>query len=108
MNHPSSRPGNCRSLLLACAAVAALGAVSPAFAQEAASGALAEVIVTAQKRSAAIQDVPLAVSVLGGEECGHHRTEGVAGHEASDDRGVDHEGMSLRGSRSCPNRAGPT
>ena len=68
MNHPSSRPGNCRSLLLACAAVAALGAVSPAFAQEAASGALAEVIVTAQKRSAAIQDVPLAVSVLGGED----------------------------------------
>jgi iron complex outermembrane recepter protein len=43
-------------------------AASPAFAQEAADDAESnEIIVTAQKRSERLQDVPLAVSVIGGD-----------------------------------------
>jgi iron complex outermembrane receptor protein len=53
--------------LLACCAVAGLSVAAPGWAQDG-RAELDEVIVTAQKRSAAIQDVPLAVSVLSGDE----------------------------------------
>ena len=68
MNHSTLRAGRRRRVLFACAAMTALASATPLMAQDTAPGALAEVIVTAQKRSAAIQDVPLAVSVLGGED----------------------------------------
>ena len=47
----------------------ALGLSMPAFAQEAADedGANNEIIVTAQKREENLQDIPLAVSVIGGD-----------------------------------------
>ncbi len=62
-----------KSMLRASAAVLALTAFSaPAFAQTAASAdddaAPGEIVVTAQKRSESLQSVPVAVSVLSGED----------------------------------------
>ncbi len=60
-----------KSLMLASVAAFALTA-APAFAQDAApaevdEGAPAEIVVTAQKRTERLQDVPLAVSVISGD-----------------------------------------
>ncbi len=52
-------------LLLSSASLAAMGAMSPAFAQD--EEVSDEIVVTATGRSAAIQDVPLAVTAIGGE-----------------------------------------
>lgn len=61
-----------KSMLRASAAVLALTAVAtPAYAQEAAAAddqAPGEIVVTAQKRSESLQSVPVAVSVLSGED----------------------------------------
>ncbi|WP_156255384.1 TonB-dependent receptor [Sandarakinorhabdus oryzae] len=56
-----------RSFLMSSAAILAVAA-APAFAQtDAASDEPAEIVVTAQKRSEKLQDIPLAVSVVGGD-----------------------------------------
>ncbi|WP_395645207.1 TonB-dependent receptor [Terricaulis sp.] len=52
-------------ILLSGASLAAMGSATPAFAQEDVSE---EIVVTATGRSAAIQDVPLAVTAVGGEQ----------------------------------------
>ncbi len=52
-------------LLLSGASLAAMGAMSPAFAQD--DEVSDEIVVTATGRSAAIQDVPIAVTAIGGE-----------------------------------------
>ena len=57
-----------RSLILASSALALIA--TPAFAQDAAPAAeeeIGEIIVTAQKRSERLQDVPVAVSVVSGD-----------------------------------------
>lgn len=57
-----------KSILMASSALAMLA--TPAFAQEAKpadDGAIQEIVVTAQKRTERLQDVPVAVSVLSGE-----------------------------------------
>jgi iron complex outermembrane receptor protein len=46
----------------------AVGAAAPAFAQETGAVTLSDVIVTAQKRSENIQEVPVSVATLGGEK----------------------------------------
>jgi len=58
-----------KKYLLAGSALALIATSAPAFAQDAADegGVGAEIIVTAQKREENLQDVPLAVSVIGGE-----------------------------------------
>ncbi|SFK25673.1 TonB-dependent receptor [Caulobacter sp. UNC279MFTsu5.1] len=50
------------------ALVLAVGAAAPAFAQETGSVTLDDVIVTAQKRSENIQEVPVSVATMGGEK----------------------------------------
>jgi iron complex outermembrane receptor protein len=50
------------------ALVLAVGAAAPAFAQDAGSVTLDDVIVTAQKRSENIQEVPVSVATMGGEK----------------------------------------
>jgi len=50
-----------KSLLLAATALAVAGSAAPALAQ----GAIEEIVVTAQKRSERLQDVPIAVSAIG-------------------------------------------
>ena len=58
-----------RALLIASVGSVALGA--PAFAQQAAPGAASSdnvIVVTAQKREQDIQDVPISMSVVGGEQ----------------------------------------
>jgi len=52
-------------ILLSGASLAALGAVSPAFAQD--DDVSDEIVVTATGRTAAIQDVPIAVTAIGGD-----------------------------------------
>jgi iron complex outermembrane recepter protein len=54
-------------LLLSGASLAAMGALSPAMAQDEVE-VEDEIVVTATGRSAAIQDVPLAVTAVGGEQ----------------------------------------
>ena len=56
-----------KTILLATSAIALIATSSPALAQEAGAegGTGAEIIVTAQKREENLQDVPLAVSVIG-------------------------------------------
>lgn len=54
-------------MLLSGASLAAMGALSPAMAQED-DMAEDEIVVTATGRSAAIQDVPLAVTAIGGDQ----------------------------------------
>lgn len=55
-------------ILLSGASFAALGAMSPAFAQDAPDdGVSDEIVVTATGRTAAIQDVPIAVTAIGHE-----------------------------------------
>jgi iron complex outermembrane receptor protein len=58
-----------RQFLLASSAMALIATSSPAFAQEAEDegGKGAEIIVTAQKREENLQEVPLAISVIGGD-----------------------------------------
>jgi iron complex outermembrane receptor protein len=60
-----------RTFLMGSAAILAVAAV-PAFAQtaEAAGNEPAEIVVTAQKRSEKLQDIPVAVSVVGAEQLG--------------------------------------
>ncbi|MEZ5958747.1 MAG: TonB-dependent receptor [Hyphomonadaceae bacterium] len=53
--------------LLSGASLAAMGAISPAFSQDEVETS-DEIIVTATGRAAAIQDVPLAVTAVGGEQ----------------------------------------
>jgi len=57
-------------ILLSGASFAALGALSPAFAQDAPAddGVSDEIVVTATGRTAAIQDVPIAVTALSGDQ----------------------------------------
>src|SRR6266480_2431856 len=60
------RPGALQRLPIASAVAAALAAVPVVHAQESRqAGALEEVVVTAQKRSENLQDVPLAIVALG-------------------------------------------
>jgi iron complex outermembrane receptor protein len=54
-------------ILLSGASFAAMGAFAPAFAQEADDGVSDEIVVTATGRTAAIQDVPIAVTAIGHE-----------------------------------------
>lgn len=58
-----------KTLLLASSALALIATSAPAFAQEAEDegGKGAEIIVTAQKREENLQEVPLAISVIGGD-----------------------------------------
>jgi iron complex outermembrane recepter protein len=59
-----------KTLLLASSAMALVGLAGPAFAQDAApadDNAPTEIIVTAQKRTERLQDVPVAVSVISGD-----------------------------------------
>lgn len=53
-------------ILLSGASLAAMGAFSPAFAQD--EEVSDEIVVTATGRTAAIQDVPIAVTAIGGEQ----------------------------------------
>ncbi len=58
-----------KTFLMATSALALLATTAPAFAQDAAAedeAAPAEIVVTAQKRSERLQDVPVAVSVISG------------------------------------------
>ena len=55
-----------RRVLLASACSIALSA--PAFAQEAEDENTGEIVVTAQNREQSVQDVPIAIDVVGGEE----------------------------------------
>ena len=59
-----------RSLLLATAGLAALTCAGQAGASEAgpSAGSVTEVIVTAQKREERLQDVPVSVTVIGGDQ----------------------------------------
>ncbi|MEQ1617620.1 MAG: TonB-dependent receptor [Terricaulis sp.] len=54
-------------LLLSGASIAAMGAFSPAMAQAQEEEVIDEIVVTATGRSAAIQDVPIAVTAVSGE-----------------------------------------
>src|SRR5688572_5822116 len=54
-------------ILRAGASLVAIGAATPAMAQEADDGVSDEIVVTATGRSAAIQDVPIAVTAIGHE-----------------------------------------
>lgn len=58
-----------KTLLLASSALALIATSAPAFAQEAEDegGKGTEIIVTAQKREENLQEVPLAISVIGGD-----------------------------------------
>ena len=56
-----------RSFLMSSAAILAVAA-APAFAQTAAADEPAEIVVTAQKRSERLQDIPVAVSVVGADQ----------------------------------------
>ena len=62
----SNRVANPLHLLLAGAS--ALAVASPAMAQDASHGGLEEIVVTAQKREQNLQQVPLAVSAVSGEQ----------------------------------------
>ena len=63
-----------RSMLIASVSAAAmLGVAAPAFAQDTTVG---EVVVTAQKREEAIQDVPIAVSAFSAETLEKARIDG--------------------------------
>lgn len=58
-----------RKFLMATSALVAVAVASPVLAQEADDGAdSGEIIVTAQKREESLQDVPIAMSVIGGEQ----------------------------------------
>src|SRR5581483_4468977 len=70
MTHRLS-PGSCISLLLgmmACTAVNANETGSEPSAEATTEGTLQEVVVTAQKRSESVQEVPVSVTVLSNEE----------------------------------------
>src|SRR5210317_1923125 len=63
---------NSKSLIATTAicGIVLVGGISPvatAYAQDEASEALDEIIVTAQKRSQALADIPMSVTVLGGD-----------------------------------------
>jgi iron complex outermembrane receptor protein len=60
-----SKKSNWGRILLTGASLAAMGAVTPAFAQD--DDVSEEIVVTATGRAAAIQDVPLAVTAVTGE-----------------------------------------
>ncbi|MEZ5996348.1 MAG: TonB-dependent receptor [Hyphomonadaceae bacterium] len=62
-----SNKSNWGRILLSGASLAALGALTPAFAQDA-DEVTDEIVVTATGRAAAIQDVPLAVTAVSGEQ----------------------------------------
>jgi len=66
--HCRRRGGSCLALLVGLGAVS--GAALPAFAQTAAEPVdqLAEVVVTAQKRAERIQDIPISVSAISGDD----------------------------------------
>jgi outer membrane receptor protein involved in Fe transport len=61
-----SKKSNWGRILLSGASIAAMGAVTPAFAQD--EEVTDEIVVTATGRAAAIQDVPLAVTAVSGEQ----------------------------------------
>ena len=54
---------------------AACAVVPAAFAQDASSKSLEEIVVTAQKRSQALADIPMSVSVISGEELERQRAD---------------------------------
>jgi iron complex outermembrane receptor protein len=60
-----SKKSNWGRILLTGASLAAMGAVTPAFAQD--DDVSEEIVVTATGRAAAIQDVPIAVTAVSGE-----------------------------------------
>ncbi|MDP3768431.1 MAG: TonB-dependent receptor, partial [Dehalococcoidia bacterium] len=66
-----------RALLLATAALPAMGMATPASAQE--PTAIEEVIVTAQRRSESLQNVPIAVTAVTAEQLAAKRVDSVAG-----------------------------
>ena len=66
-------------LALAATAVAALGVPTFAHAAEEESAlALSEIIVTAQKRETDLQDTPIAISVLGGDDLRNRHVQSLA------------------------------
>ncbi|UPT63587.1 MAG: TonB-dependent receptor plug domain-containing protein [Hyphomonadaceae bacterium JAD_PAG50586_4] len=60
-----SKKSNWGRMLLTGASLAAMGAITPAFAQD--EDVSEEIVVTATGRAAAIQDVPIAVTAVSGE-----------------------------------------
>jgi iron complex outermembrane recepter protein len=60
-----SKKSNWGRILLTGASLAAMGAITPAFAQD--EDVSEEIVVTATGRAAAIQDVPIAVTAVSGE-----------------------------------------
>ena len=65
--------------LAASASLAALAAASPALAQDAtAEGAIEEIVVTAQRQSQSLQDVPIAVSAFTGEALERQQIENTS------------------------------
>ena len=63
-----ARPSRKALSPIAIAVVAALAAAPAAHAQESGAGGLEEIIVTAQKREQKLQEVPIAVSVVSGNQ----------------------------------------
>jgi iron complex outermembrane recepter protein len=78
LHHRMSPRGQHPASLTAFAAVAACTCVSPwATAQTRNDVTLEEVIVTAQKRAERLQDVPIAISVLSGEDLDKSTVQGI-------------------------------
>ena len=71
VSHRTHQPGNSRGLLQAAIAAALLGATTmpaAALAQDAGAAAIEEIVVTAQRREQALQEVPMAISAFTGDD----------------------------------------
>ena len=64
-------------LLASTVSTAAIACASPALAQEAYDTGLQDIVVTAQKREQSVQDVPIAVTALGGDALQANRVVSV-------------------------------